>query len=90
VVLLYNEVYVEDKADEDAAKQKSKGRKKSAMEDLPCNPIDPKHKLEMPKLAKLSKAILTTLSSDDQDDQSSISSKDSDKKPAQKKKKWKF
>jgi len=90
VVLLYNEVYVEDKADEDAAKQKSKGRKKSAMEDLPRNPIDPKYKLEMPKLAKLSKAILTTLSSDDQDDQSSISSKDSDKKPAQKKKKWKF
>jgi len=39
------------------------------------------------KLAKLSKAILTTLSSDDEDDQSSISSKDSDKKPAQKKKK---
>jgi len=65
----YNEVYAEDKADEDAAKQKSKGRKKRAMEEIPCPPIDPKYKLEMPKFAKLSKAILATLSSDDEDDQ---------------------
>ncbi len=47
-VVLYNEVYVVDKADEDAAKQKSKGRKKSAME-------EPKYKLEMP--SKVSKVI---------------------------------
>jgi len=52
---LYNEVYVVDKADEDAAKQKSKGRKKSAMEELPHPPIDPKYKLEMP--SKVSKVI---------------------------------
>jgi len=54
-VALYNEVYVVDKADEDAAKQKSKGRKKSVMEELPCPPIDPKYKLEMP--SKVSKVI---------------------------------
>jgi len=86
----YNEVYTEDKADEDAAKQKSKGRKKRAMEEIPCPPIDLKYKLEMSKFAKLSKAILATLSSDDEDDQSSNSSKDSDKKPTAKKKKWQF
>jgi len=89
-VASYNEVYMEDKADEDAAKQKSKGRKKRAMEEIPHPPIDPKYKLEMPKFAKLSKAILATLSSNDEDGQSSNSSKDSDKKPAAKKIKWKF
>jgi len=83
----YNEMYAEDKADEDAAKQKSKGKKKRAMEEIPHPPIDPKCKLEIPKFAKLSKAILVTLSSDDEDGQFSNSSKDSDKKPAAKKKK---
>jgi len=86
----YHEVYAEDKADLDAAKQKNKDRKKRAMEEIPHPPIDPKYKLEMPKFAKLSKAILATLSSDEEDDQSNNSSNDSDKKPAAKKKKWKF
>ena len=58
-MVLYNEVYVVDKTDEDTAKQKNKGRKKSAIEELPHPHIDPKYKFEMP--SKVSKVMQSNL-----------------------------